>query len=117
MAKLLILDQPGLRIQGATQPHIQPEARLIEVMRAAPENTLVGSGTRNVAPHAAFVNGTLAADIEFDDVHMYAAQLGSHTVPSARAFVESTGATGREMITAVVAGAQAMSLLGRHHRD
>ncbi|MFF7602494.1 MmgE/PrpD family protein [Streptomyces mirabilis] len=112
VAKLLVLDQLGLQIQGATLPHVQPEVRLVEGMRAAPESTLVGSVTRTVAPYAAFVNGTLAAGIEFDDVHMYAAHIGSHVVPTALAFGESTGATGREVITAVVAGAQVMSLLG-----
>ncbi|MFI5882844.1 MmgE/PrpD family protein [Streptomyces sp. NPDC051554] len=112
MAKLLILDQLGLQVRGATLPNVRPERRLVEAMRAAPESTMVLSGARTVAPYAAFVNGTLGAAFEFDDVHMYAAHIGSAVVPTALAFGESTGASGREVLTAVVAGAQVMSLLG-----
>jgi 2-methylcitrate dehydratase PrpD len=112
MAKLLVLDQLGLQVRGATLPNVQPERRLVDAMRAAPESTAVGSATRTVAPYAAFVNGTLAAGVEFDDVHMYAAHIGSAVVPAALAFGESTGATGQDVITGVVAGAQVMSLLG-----
>jgi 2-methylcitrate dehydratase PrpD len=112
VAKLLILDQLGLQLLGATQPNVQPERQLAEAMKAVPESTAVLSATRTAAPYAAFVNGTLAAACEFDDVHMYAAHIGSYVVPAALAFGESTGAPGREVITAVVAGAQVMSLLG-----
>ena len=111
-AKLLILDQLGLQIHGATLPNVQPELRLVEEMRAVPESTIVHSAIRTTAPYAAFANGTLAGSTEFDDVHMYAAHIGSHVVPSALAFAEKTGAAGREVITAVVAGAQVMSILG-----
>jgi 2-methylcitrate dehydratase PrpD len=112
MAKLLILDQLGLQVRGATLPNVQPERTLVDAMKAVPESTTVLSATRTVAPYAAFVNGTLAAGIEFDDVHMYAAHIGSAVVPAALAFGERTGASGQDVITAVVAGAQVMSLLG-----
>ncbi|WP_328603865.1 MmgE/PrpD family protein [Amycolatopsis sp. NBC_00345] len=110
--KLLVLDQLGLQVNGATLPHVQPEIQLVEAMKAVPESTVALSGARTAAPYAAFVNGTLAGSSEFDDVHMYAAHIGSHVVPPALAFAETTGASGREVITAIVAGAQVMSLLG-----
>jgi len=112
MAKLLVLDQLGLQLRGTTLPNVQPERRLVDAMRAAPQSTAAGSATRTVAPYAAFVNGTLAAGIEFDDVHMYAAHIGSAVVSTALAFGEHTGASGQDVITAVTAGAQVMSLLG-----
>ncbi|HEY4018004.1 MAG TPA: MmgE/PrpD family protein [Pseudonocardiaceae bacterium] len=112
VTKLLILDQLGLQLRGTTLANVQPERRLVEAMHAAPQSTTVGSATRTVAPYAAFVNGTLAAGIEFDDVHMYAAHIGSTIVPTALAFGELTGASGQDVIVAVVAGAQVMSLLG-----
>ena len=86
VAKLLILDQLGLQIHGTTLPNVQPELRLVEEMRAAPESTIVHTAIRTTAPYAAFVNGTLAGSAEFDDVHMYAAHIGSHVVPPALAF-------------------------------
>ena len=111
-AKLLILDQAGLQISGAVLPNVQPELRLVEEMKAAPQSTILFHGTRTTAPYAAFANGTFAGSSEFDDVHMYAGHIGSHVVPAALAFAEVTGATGRDLITAVVAGAQVMSVLG-----
>jgi 2-methylcitrate dehydratase PrpD len=113
-AKLLILDQLGLQVAGATLPHVQPELRLVEQLQAHPEATVAHSGHRTAAGYAAFANGTLAGAGEFDDVHMFAAHIGSHVVPPALAFAETTGASGQDVITAVVAGAQVMSDLGRH---
>jgi 2-methylcitrate dehydratase PrpD len=112
VAKLLVLDQLGLQIRGATLPNVAPERRLVAAMRAAPQSTVVGSGTRTVAPYAAYVNATLACSCEFDDAHMHASHPGSYVVPTALAFAESVGASGREVITAVVAGVQVMALLG-----
>jgi 2-methylcitrate dehydratase PrpD len=65
VAKLLILDQLGLQISGATLPNIRPELQLVNEMAARPESTIVGSGERTVAPYAAFIGGTLAGSSEF----------------------------------------------------
>jgi 2-methylcitrate dehydratase PrpD len=111
-AKLLILDQAGLQVSGAVLPNVQPELRLAQEMGAVPQSTILFRGTRTTAPYAAFANGTFAGSSEFDDVHMYAGHIGSHVVPAALAFAEVTAATGRDLITAVVAGAQVMSVLG-----
>ncbi|HEX4203267.1 MAG TPA: MmgE/PrpD family protein [Ktedonobacteraceae bacterium] len=111
-AKLLLLDQLGLQINGTTLSSIQPGLRLVEEMRAAPESTVVRVGTRTTAAYAAFANGMLAGSSEFDDVHLYAGHIGSHVVPAALAVAELTGASGREVLAAVVAGAQVMSVLG-----
>jgi 2-methylcitrate dehydratase PrpD len=111
-AKLLVLDQLGLQLSGATLPNVQPELQMVTAMRAAPESTILGTAQRTVAPYAAFANGTTAGSSEFDDVHMFAAHIGSHVVPPALAFAEITRATGRDVLTAVVAGAQVMSVLG-----
>ncbi|MFI5615034.1 MmgE/PrpD family protein [Amycolatopsis sp. NPDC051903] len=111
-AKLLILDQLGLQLAGATSPAVQPELRLVTALGAAPEATVAHSGVRTAASYAAFANATLADSSEFDDVHTLAGHLGSPVVPTALAFGEAVRAPGREVLTAVVAGAQVMSLLG-----
>lgn len=111
-AKLLILDQLGLQLLGATLPNVQPELLLVSEIQGRPEATIAHSGMRTAASYAAFANGTLASSSEFDDVHMLAAHIGSHIVPTAIAFAETTGASGREFLTAVVAGAQVMAVLG-----
>lgn len=116
VAKLLVLDQLGLQVRGAALPAMQPPRRLVEAMKAAPESTLVSSAARTTAPYAAYVNGTMASSIEFDDAHMAAWHTGSYVVPTALAFGELMGASGREVITAIAAGSQVMSLLGAETR-
>ena len=111
-AKQLILDQVGLQINGSQLPNIRPELALVDDLNAIPQSTILGTGVRTNAAYAAFANGTLAGSSEFDDVHMFAAHIGSHVVPPAIAFAERDGSTGRDVITAVVAGAQVMSILG-----
>jgi hypothetical protein len=58
----------------------------------------------------------MASSIEFDDAHMAAWHIGSYVVRTALAFGELTGASGQEVITAIAAGAQVMSLLGSETR-
>ncbi len=116
-AKLLLLDQIGLQASGAALGNVQPQLQMVAAMRAAPQSTVVGTRLRTTAGYAAFANGTTAGSSEFDDVHMYGAHLGSHVVPPALAFAEAEQAagrpvSGRDLLTAVVAGAQVMSLLG-----
>ncbi|MFC0542592.1 MmgE/PrpD family protein [Kutzneria chonburiensis] len=111
-AKQMVLDQLGLQLLGATLPNVQPERRLVASMQATPESTVVFSGSGTVAPYAAYVNGALATSCEFDDVHGHAGHPGANVVPAALAFGEYTEASGREVIVAIVAGVQVMSLLG-----
>jgi 2-methylcitrate dehydratase PrpD len=111
VARLLVLDQLGLQVRGTSLPSALPHRRLVSAMQARPESTVVG-GPRTTAPYAAFVNGTLACSCEYDDMHMYASHVGSYVVPTALAFAELLDLPGREVVTAIVAGAQAMALLG-----
>jgi 2-methylcitrate dehydratase PrpD len=112
VAKLLVLDQLGLQIRGATLPNTRPQRQLVEAMGAAPQSTVVLSGVRTVAPYAAFVNGTQACSCEYDDMHMFGSHIGSYVIPAALAFGECVPGKGQDVITAIVAGAQVMSLLG-----
>jgi len=111
VARLLVLDQLGLQVRGTTLPTALPHRRLVSAMQARPESTVVG-GARTTAPYAAYVNGTLACSCEYDDMHMYASHVGSYVVPTALAFGELLDTPGSEVLTAIVAGAQTMALLG-----
>lgn len=111
-AKLLILDQLGVQLLGASLPNVQPVLRLAESQPGAPEATLTYSGTRTSVSQAAWVNGTLGHSCEYDDAHALGWHTASAVVPATLALAERDGRSGRDVITAVVAGTQVMALLG-----
>lgn len=117
VVKLVIIDQLGVQMRGATLSNVQPQYRLVAAMHAAEESTICAKGKRTAAAYAAYVNGTFASSCEFDDCHSFAWHVGSYIVPTALAFGESTRALGRDVITSIVAGVQVMALLGCVTRD
>jgi len=62
---------------------------------------------------ADWVNGTLGHSAEYDDAHPLAWQHQLRRIPAALALAEREAASGRDLITAVVAGIQCMGLLER----
>ncbi|WP_181387223.1 MmgE/PrpD family protein [Streptomyces sp. Act143] len=110
--KLLVLDQIGCELAGAVLPNIQPVLRLAERQPGAAQATLAHSGRASTVSQAAWVNGTLGHSGECDDAHPLAWHVTSVVVPAALALAEREGASGRDLITAVVAGVQTMALLG-----
>jgi 2-methylcitrate dehydratase PrpD len=110
--RLLILDQLGVQLLGASLPNVQPVLRLAESQPGAAQATLTHSGARATASQAAWVNGTLGHSCEYDDAHALGWHTASAVIPAALALAERDGISGREAITAVVAGTQVMALLG-----
>lgn len=80
----------------------------------AREATLLGFGDRLPATTAAMVNGGMAHALNFDDTTAVGSgHLGPVTFPSAFAAAElKGGATGKELMTAIAAGAELMSRIG-----
>ena len=76
--KLVILDQIGVQLLGASLPNVQPVLRLAEGQGGMPEATLTHSGALTTVSRAAWVNGTLGHSCEYDDAHA----LGWHTASS-----------------------------------
>jgi 2-methylcitrate dehydratase PrpD len=76
--------------------------------------TLVGAAARATAFGAALYNGAVAAVDEIDDVHQDASlHPGSVVVPAALALAEERGASGRRLLTALVAGYEVVSRVAR----
>ena len=75
--------------------------------------TLVGTGLRSHATVAALINGATSHALDFDDTNM---AMGGHPTapvfPAALALAEERGASGAELITALVVGIEIESLLG-----
>lgn len=87
-------------------------------MGGAEQATSIGSGLRLPAASAAFVNGTLAHALDFDDTHLPSVlHPSASVVPAALAVAELTGATGIETLTAVAVGDEIAVRLGMASYD
>jgi 2-methylcitrate dehydratase PrpD len=105
-AKLILRDGIGNEI--AASAISEPANKMIELVKewgGAPQSTIIGHGIKVPAPHAALVNAMLGHGIELDDAHGSGLiKSGSVLVPAAFALAELTGASGKDVITGVVAG-------------
>jgi 2-methylcitrate dehydratase PrpD len=97
--------------------------RIAQSFRAQPIATIWGSsGLRSDAAIAALVNGALTNAADFDDTHKRALlHTGSVVVPPALALAEEMQLSGREVITALVAGYETavrvgMAVMPTHYR-
>jgi 2-methylcitrate dehydratase len=67
--------------------------------------TIIGHGKKTVPSRAALANGTFGLGFEFEDFHPWAGlHPGSFVVPAALASAEVDKASGKALISAVVAG-------------
>jgi 2-methylcitrate dehydratase PrpD len=74
---------------------------------------VLGSTARYSASEAALINGTLIHSIEFDDTHTGSVMHGSSVlVPAALAAAQASGADGKTMINAFVAGWETIIRMG-----
>ncbi|CAM3449232.1 catabolic enzyme [Bordetella pertussis] len=105
-AKLIIRD--GLGNQIAASAISEPARRVVEIVRewgGKPEATVIGYGFKVPAPLAAMCNAMLGHGVELDDAHGSGLiKGGSVMIPSIMALAEANGKSGRDVITAIVAG-------------
>ncbi len=106
-AKHALMDYLGVALRGSTLPQGRPARVLVDGMRSAPEATMIGGG-QAAAPYAAYVNGIYGHSLEYDDGHLDCCRGGSIVIPAAMAFAEREGLGGKALLTAIVAGYQAM---------
>lgn len=111
LAKLLLLDFLGVALRGATLPHVRPVEALLDLLGPAPEGVTVIGGRRASPPYAAYANATYGHSFEFDDAHFDCGHPGVCVIPAALAVGEQVGANGQALITAIVAGYQAMAAI------
>jgi 2-methylcitrate dehydratase PrpD len=106
-ARLLLLDYLGVAIRGSTLPQVEPARVLLEIMATRPEARVIRSG-RATAPYAAFANATFGHSCEYDDSHFDCGHPGVCVIPAALAIAERTGASGKDLLLAIVVGYQSM---------
>lgn len=104
--KLLILDSLGCAIFGVELEWSRILLQTLKDVDTSNGCAVWGTDQRLSAPHAALVNGTLVQSFELDDVHRVGVlHVGAVTLPGLLAVVETRpGLTGRDLLTAAVAG-------------
>ncbi|MDR7467988.1 MAG: MmgE/PrpD family protein [Armatimonadota bacterium] len=112
----LLLDTVGVILAGAATA---PGRRVAAVSpRRWPEDeaTLLGVGSVCSLEGAAFGNATLAKIVGMEDSNRTCGHVASQVVPAALAAGEARGASGAEVVVAVIAGYEVFARVGREVR-
>lgn len=120
VARHCLLDWIGVTLAGWQEAPVQILLAELAEEGGRPAATLIGSGTRIGTQNAALINGTAGHALDFDDVH-----LASRVHPSAPLFpailaaAEYCGASGRQVLEALLAGVEVQSriaaVMGESH--
>lgn len=105
--KLLFLDMAGIIVRARHDAESTPSLiRAVERLGLTGGTCSVIGDERTYVPSAAaLINGTLAHSLDFDDTHAEGSLHSSAPiVPAALAAAQMSGASGRELIAAAVAG-------------
>ncbi|MBI2862242.1 MAG: MmgE/PrpD family protein [Chloroflexi bacterium] len=113
-AKECVLDFMGVALWVS---HETPWGRMITELAAEGncegQSTIIGTPWRTIAPRAALANGTLGLGFEMEDsVLGTGVHVGPPTISAALAVAERQGASGRQLIEAIVAGYEVTSRVG-----
>ena len=112
-AKRCTLDTLGVQVRGATLPWVQPIYRYFRSAGGKDEATVTYYGDRLSVPYAAYVNSTFSYSCELQHHGTYgSAHSGVIVIPTVQALAEKLGTSGRDIITAMVAGYEVQGRLG-----
>ena len=104
--KFLTMDTVGISIRAMHDAESTPA--LLSASHAmgyiGGQSRVMGSSTTYTPPAAAMINGTLAHSLDFDDTHAAGSlHTSAPIIPAVFAAAEMTGASGRDIITAIAA--------------
>ena len=113
VAKQCLIDWFAVTLAGAAEPLTAILAAEAAEEGGAPRATLIGSGAKGTLAQACLVNGSASHALDYDDV---ARAMGGHPTAQVGAAVlavaEDLGVSGRDLITAFVAGYDAECRVG-----
>jgi 2-methylcitrate dehydratase PrpD len=113
LARQCVLDYFGVAIAGADDPLVQMLLGEMAEAGGAPQASVIGHEMCLPAISAALVNGAAAHALDYDDVNM--AMPGHPSVailPGLLALAEVKGSSGRDLVTAFVAGYETACRIG-----
>ncbi len=112
-AALRVLDTIGCALAGAGEEHAPSVMALASRWGGPGLSTVWGTTLRAAPPQAALANGALAHGLDFDDTHADSVCHASAVlVPAVLALAESDRLSGRDALTALIAGYEAMIRIG-----
>lgn len=113
--KLHLLDAAACQLFGATLPWTRIVLDVAAAEGGRAEATVIGTAAKLPAAAAALVNGASGHSFELDDIHKVSIlHPGSLCLPAALGLAEARGGVpGRDFLTAVVAGYEVGTRIGR----
>jgi 2-methylcitrate dehydratase PrpD len=115
-AKLLVLDLAGSIVRGGAEADSTPSVRrALSALGLAGQGpaTVLGDARGYAPPVAALLNGTFGHSLDFDDTHADSSlHPSAPVVPAAFAAGEMVGATGAQVLAAIIAGYEVCCRLG-----
>lgn len=112
-ASELAMHSWGVQLAASTLPWSRGIYEYVRAQGGTAQSTVVNYGTLTSCANAAMVNGVFAHGFETDDNHARTSlKGGSVVVPTALAVGETQASSGKEFITALVAGYEVMVRLG-----
>lgn len=108
-----LLNAVALTIGAAHHPAVDAARRVVRSLDAPGQATILGTEGQTTASWAAFLGGIAAHVEDFDDTHLEAVvHPGAPVVPSAIAVAEREGASGSELLNAIVIGVEVACRIG-----
>lgn len=112
-ARSAVVDTVATILAGVEEPPSSIAAAVVAEDGCAPVATGLGTGLRTSMEGAALLNGISGHALDYDDVSTSAtAHASVVVVPAVLAVAEATGATGRALLEAYVAGFEVLAKLG-----
>lgn len=114
-AKESLLDFLGVAIAGFRKQRVNKLLMdyVLQIDRQE-ESTILGKAQKVSAIHAALINGTSGHCLDLDDGHRQAlGHPGVCVVPAALALGESIGSSGKQLLTAIIAGYEIFIRIGK----
>jgi 2-methylcitrate dehydratase PrpD len=112
-AKEHLLDAVGCGLAAVALGEGAARRVVARASSGSPEASLIGASERCPAPSAALANGMLIHALDFDDTHAEAvSHVSAVVVPAALAAAECSGADGRALLAALVAGNEEVVRIG-----
>lgn len=113
-AKECVLDQIGVQLIGSTLPWTKPVFEFASDFVGPAQSTIINYGLKTSAYDCAMVNATFGQSCELDDIVVKGGGHGGPaTVPVALALAEVHGNSGKEIITAIVAGYEVLARISQ----
>jgi 2-methylcitrate dehydratase PrpD len=108
-----VLDTLGIALAASARGLADGVRELVADDGGAPRATIVGSEMRVPEAQAAFVNGTLAHSLDFDDTHLPSVlHPSASVVPATLAMAEAAARSGRDAIRAAAIGIEITVRIG-----